>query len=572
VNLTRARHAATWALLLAALVAAPALTTPSHAAAPDGRDARDVADRVATDNRATREAERELDAVPVPDVRWERCSPEKYALAGPPAPRAQCALVKVPLDYDRPHGSTTQLAVSRFRAAGESRGVLFFNQGGPGAPAAPFVVNNGGRSISPKVGRHLDVVGIDPRGTGGSERATCAVGNAEPRRDPTFPATRADERVWLQADRTLRRICTRAPSRLVAHVSTADSARDLELVRRALGQPRINFYGLSWGSYLGATYAAMFPSRIRTLMVDGVIDPVAWAGTAGTRNTPYTLRMGAHLSSHDGLVAALDECDRVGPAACPLAPDAHEKWQSVLDAARADPGTAFNKPLTYATIVYYVFGALYNRDYLLPTFSWVARLHAQVLAHSGAGRVRDVPGGEVPQVLLQQADLLERQGPFATRAAGAGAPRSADVLFDATVCSDTLNPQSPSRYAAIAARADAEAPWTGRLWAWSASPCARGGIGSPADAYRGPWDITTSAPILVVGSVHDPATPYRGAQALAGLFPGSRLLTFDGWGHTALGRSDCIARAMGDYLVDRVLPAPGATCEPELGLFDPPAG
>lgn len=542
---------------------------PAPATADPGPAPSSARPSAVTDNAATRQAERELDAVPLPAVRWERCAAEKFDLSATPGPRARCALVAVPLDYDHPRGATTQLAVSRFRASGTSRGLLFFNQGGPGAAAAPFVVNNGGRAISPRVSRHFDLIGIDPRGTGGSDRATCAVGDHRPRRVATFPYGRAAERTWLQADRTLRAICARAASPVVDHASTADSARDLELVRRALGAPRMNFYGLSWGTYLGATYAAMFPSRIRTLMVDGVIDPVAWAGTPATADQPYPLRMGAHVASHEALVAALDECDRVGPDACPLAPGARQKWDDVLQAALADPRTAFRTPQSYANIVYYTFGGLYNRDYVRDTFAWIARLHAQLRARTGTGSSpRSGSGGGVPQVLVEQAEDLARRGLFAP---GSGAGRTADVLFDATVCSDSLNPQRPGRYADVAERADAEAPWMGRLWAWSASPCAAGGIGSSADAYRGPWNVTTSAPVLVVGSRYDPATPYQGAQALNRLFPRSRLLTFDGWGHTALGRADCVSRAMGRYLVDRVLPERGATCTPDLGLFDPPA-
>lgn len=560
MNLIRIRPAAIGGLLLAATIvpvlSQPTQATPAVHAAP-----------TVTDTPATRAAERQLDAVPVPRIRWERCAPKKYDLAQAPDRRARCAMVAVPLDYDRPHGPTIDLAVGLFRATGRSRGTLFFNQGGPGAAAIPFVANRGGVAISPRVDRHLDVVGIDPRGTGASDRATCAVGDAKPRRDPSFPFTAADERTWLRADRTLRRICRTGPSALVDHASTADSARDLELVRRALGEPRVNYYGLSWGSYLGATYAAMFPSRVRTLMVDGVIDPVAWSGSRRVAGMPYPLRMKAHVASHEALVAALAECDRVGPATCPLAPEAGRTWEAVLDAARKNPRTAFAQPLTYNSLVYWVFGALYNRDYVLPTFEWIAQLYDESRA-ADTPAARTAPAVEVPPVLVRQAAALRRAGLFA--APTGRAPWTTDVLFDATVCSDTRNPQRPGRYPAIAARADRQAPWMGRLWAWSASPCADGGIGSSADAYRGPWRVTTAAPVLVVGSTYDPATPYRGAQALHRLLPGSRLLTFDGWGHTAIGKSACVKRVMGRYLVDARLPARGATCRPTLGLFDPP--
>lgn len=527
-------------------------------------------------------AQRQVAAVKVPRIRWQRCD-ESFGLFEP-GPRVQCARIRVPLDYDNPDGATTRLQLTRRRAVGRSVGTLFVNPGGPGAPAASFVADGGAKRISPMVDRRMDVLGIDPRGTGGSGRATCLTRGAETIRDAVFPVTAEDEKSWLSVDDTLRRICERDPSALVDHVSTADNARDLELVRRAIKEPRISFYGVSYGSYLGATYAALFPDRIRAMIVDAVLDPVAWStGTSANSDQPFTVRLRSGTGSYEALTSAWTECDRVGPGHCPLAPNAAQKWEQVLDAALTRPVDAFDEPQSYQDIVDLTLTGLYGRGFYKPIARVIASLHAQLEARTAprtaAGplraraRARSAEAADAYRLLKRHQRRLVDSGRYATprlsgRARPASrSPKKADELFDAVICSDTANPRSPVAWPRLAPWTDRVSPWFGRLWAWSSSPCARGGVGSSADAFRGPWTTRTSSPLLIVGSVHDPATPISGARAMTTHFPGSSLLTFNGWGHGSLGQGVCMRRAMGGYLVERRLPANGSVCQPPKALF-----
>ncbi len=580
-------------VFVAGLLAITAVDIGPGVIAPTASFAAEQAPADLGGSAAAQEARRQVAAARVPRIRWQRCD-ESFGLFKTDKV-VRCARIRVPLDYDDPDGETTRLQLTRRPAAGRSVGSLFVNLGGPGGRAAAFVAFNGGRLLSPMVARRMDVIGVNPRGTGGSGRTTCLTRGAEPTRDPAFPVTAEDEAVWLAADDTLRRICDRDATALVDHASTADNARDMELVRRAIKEPRINFYGVSYGSYFGATYAALFPDRIRTMIVDGVLDPVAWAtGTAASEDEPFSVRVGSGFGSYEALTSAWSECDRVGSERCPLAPNAQQKWDEVLEAARSRPIDAFDEPQTYKDIVSFTSAGLYSRRSYKPTARVIAALHSQLLARGtlesrtttpearrleARARAATAKADGAYRLLMRAKRQRAAIGPYAasgpSRLAGARrlapkkalVPKKADVLFDAVVCSDTVNPRDPAVWTDRAPKEDRATPWFGRLWSWSSSPCARGGIGSDDDAFRGPWDTRTSAPLLIVTSTHDPATPISGARAMATHFEGSSVLTFNGWNHGALGEGPCIQRAMGEYLVEEKLPANGSVCQPPKPLF-----
>ncbi|HVK24869.1 MAG TPA: alpha/beta hydrolase, partial [Actinokineospora sp.] len=133
-------------------------------------------------------------------------------------------------------------------------------------------------------------------------------------------------------------------------------------------------------------------------------------------------------------------------------------------------------------------------------------------------------------------------------------------------CADSVNPVGREAAVRSAAHAEAEGPGFGQLWSWLTSACANW-PGSAKSAFRGPWQTKTSAPLLIVGTMHDPATPISGARALNGLMTGSRLLTHDGWGHGAIGESTCVTKSYESYLVDRKLPPQGTVCQSNAPLF-----
>ncbi len=551
--------ALTTALTTALLAGPPAVGDPPGAASP----------------RST-SAGAQVARAPLPALRWAKC-PDARFIPEDIRARARCATARVPLDYDRPNGATTKLALTKLTAARPARriGSLFVNPGGPGGEAGGFALE-AGRLLGRKVDARFDVIGIDPRGTGSSGRTTCRGRVRSPEQFFAFPAGRDQARQQVRADNSLRAACRSRATDLVAHASTADVARDMELIRRALREPQLSYYGISYGTYLGSTYAAMFPDRVRAMVVDGVLDPVAWStGGDGRVTHPFSYRLGSGAGAYEALTAAWTECDRVGARRCALAPSSLAKWRAVLQAGREGRLSVGSEPLAYQDVVSIALGALYDGSGPRFLAGFVADLYAELAAPGVRtdGRV-SVPAGSDYRRLVQMREDLERRGPFAAPSPSrprAARPSTVDVLFAAVTCADGRNPTDPMAWERSARQADRAQPWFGRGWTWSSSLCARRGIGSGADSFRGPWAGTeTSYPLLVVGNSHDPATPVRGALKVSELFDDSVFVLYDGWSHGALDGGACITATMGDYLADRTLPRDGKVCRQPGSIYPRP--
>ena len=198
-------------------------------------------------------------------------------------PGAECAIARVPLDYDQPFGSTTEIALARIPASDRANkiGSLFINPGGPGASGVDFALFGFGDFLNLVLQGRFDIVGFDPRGIGASnpircfdttdERAALFAGT------PVFPYRRAQERPFFDVYQTFAHTCLDRNQRITDHMSTADVVRDLDLLREAVGDKRLNYLGFSYGSYLGNTYANLFPRKVRALVIDGVLDPRLWS-------------------------------------------------------------------------------------------------------------------------------------------------------------------------------------------------------------------------------------------------------------------------------------------------------
>jgi pimeloyl-ACP methyl ester carboxylesterase len=325
------------------------------------------------------------------------------------------------------------------------------------------------------------------------------------------------------------------------HMSTANVARDMDLLRRALGDSRLNFYGASYGSYLGIVYANLFPGKVRALVIDSIVDPVDWATGHGDGFTvPVFTREGSDQGTYSTMRQFLSHCDRAGPRCAFSRGDPAEKWDILLARAR-------RAPMTYAEIVTFTVGALSD-----PPGSWVALAEQlqQLYAASNPGPTVTVPARRsVLTPAPAQADYNNK-----------------DESFLAITCTDTNNPRDPFRWPGVAAGADRRFGPFGSFWAYLSEPCATW----PArdhDRYTGPFTRRTSAPILIVGTRFDPASPYENAVALARELPHSRLLTLDGWGHVAFGKSACIAHHIDRYLLTGALPPPGIACPPDQRPF-----
>jgi len=499
----------------------------------------------------------QVDITP-PTLEWGAC--EYYA------PPAECATARLPLDYDDPTGPTTPIALLRMPARGEKIGALFVNPGGPGSPATGFATE-AGRRIGPGVARRFDVVGIDPRGIGFSGTAWCRVSD-DAWTGYGYPITREDARRRIRADRLTNAGCAERRSVLVDHMSTADVARDMDVIRQALGEEQITFYGISYGSLLGQTYAAMFPDRVRAMIVDGVLDPIEW--TSGRDpSLPVTFRLRSGRGSYEALTSVLVECDRVGRARCVLAGHANETWPGLIRLARAGELKAGRHRVTVPELVGTALSALYSAHAIRDLIDYLA--HAGRLAHaktaSGSTSAREAADRAWARLQRIRAEREEIGAFGVDQAAAQRGSHRAYLGFESVLCGDSVNPRRPYRWAGTSRVADRGQPWFGRLWTWYSSLCAQWEGRSGEDAFRGPWVTETSYPLLVVGNAHDPATPISGARAANRLFAGSVMLMLNGWGHGALGNGDCVRKRMAAYLIERTLPAPGTVCRPAVRPF-----
>lgn len=484
-------------------------------------------------------------------VSWQPCHRE---LGFP----FECARVRVPLDYDGSDRGLISLALVRLPATDPARriGSLFLNPGGPGGSGVDFVLGAGPFLYTDEVRARFDLVGFDPRGIGRSTPLLCFDGLEEAAASLPpfpFPVTPAEEAVQAEADIAIASACAEQGGRILDHMSTANVARDLDVLRRLLGDDKLTFAGYSYGSYLGQTYANLFPGRVRALVLDGVLDPVAWA--TGRGNQAATLPFSTRLRSDAGAQATLEEffrlCDASGDA-CAFSGNSAARYAALADRLRAESlnvilpsGATFL--LTYADFIGNTLGAMYD------SFSWP--LFAQALAY-----------------IESQADAVTVGAGLSALWAALGLDGAAKIYpnfvegFPAVACSDSDNPDSFAAWPAAADAAEAQYGYFGRLWTFVSSICAVW-TGVDDDRYTGPWGAVTANPVLVVGNTFDPATRYAGAVVAGRLLPRSSLLTVHGWGHTSLFLSQCADQAVSAYLLSVTTPAPGTVCEQDVVPF-----
>jgi pimeloyl-ACP methyl ester carboxylesterase len=482
------------------------------------------------------------DAPPVPVLRWTDCG------GG-----FQCATAGVPLDYRQPHGRTISLALIRLPASDPAHriGSLFTNPGGPGGSGVGFV--RAAASVLPAdVRARFDIVGFDPRGVAASTPVLCFASAAEQqaffRNAPPFPVGPAEDRAFIRTFEQFARLCAQRNPDLLRHMSTANADRDLDLLRQAVGDARLTYLGLSYGTYLGASYVNLFPDRVRSVILDGVVEPVAWA--TGRGDQAETLPFSTRLHSDQGAFATLGQflelCAAAGPTACAFAAGSEsatrDKFNDLLHGLLEHP-LVLSTPqgpftLTYAIVVQTVLGVMYS-----PVL-WPA------LASALQG-LEQVAGPEF--LALRQA--------LASQAAAAPYNNSLDA-FAAISCADSDNPRSPNAWPAAARAADARAPYFGSPWTFASQPCATWAV-TDRDRYTGPWNRPTSSPVLVIGNLFDPATRYQSAVALSHELARGRLLTLDGFGHTSFFKSACVERFETSYLVSGQLPPAGTHCQPD---------
>ncbi|MGE5221767.1 MAG: alpha/beta hydrolase [Omnitrophica WOR_2 bacterium] len=492
-------------------------------------------------------------ASPVPKVNWTAC----YREFGYPF---ECGIVQVPLDYSDPNGATISIALIRLPAGDPANkiGSIFFNPGGPGGSGVDFVLYAGPYLYTEELRQKFDLVGFDPRGIARSTALRC-FGNPKQWAGYftpfAFPITLEQADAWEAADRYLDDACAQRGFKIIDHMSTADTARDLDLLRQAVGDEMLTYAGYSYGTFLGVTYANLFPDKVRALVVDGVLDPIAWTtGNAGEGDTiPFSTR----LRSDQGALATLNEffrlCDE-NPATCAFSGAAAARYDRLATRLRNAPieiilpdGTPYT--FTYQDLISNSLGAMYN------SFSWPD--FAVFLAYIES----QVPPEELGAQLYAVWDDLG----FINKR---GFPHYPNYVegFPGVACSDSDNPDNYPAWWNNAQQAEADYGYFGPIWTYVSSICAAW-PGKQIGRYTGPFTAETANPVLVVGNFFDPATRYQGAQTVAGLLPNSRLISLNGWGHVSIFMSQCMDQAVAAYLVDKTLPAEGTVCNQDLTPF-----
>lgn len=526
-----------------------------------------------------------VDSVPTPKPAWFDCS----EVVGP---RADCGTVELPLDYDAPKGATTEVALLRIRVADPSKkvGTLFLNPGGPGGSGVSIAAA-ATSFLSKSLLEKFDVVGFDPRGTNFSDNVKCfrnlgaQAKQLKPILATPFPLGSTERASYVGASEKFGKACSTTGKPLSASMSTAEVARDMDVLRRAVGDKKLTYLGFSYGTYLGNVYANLFPDRVRALVIDGVVDPVAWAGTAGTQSIPQTQRLKSGEGASRALQEILKRCQKAGPTKCNLAglgdPEvvynrfvAKVKKKPIV--LRDDEGNVVVS-MNYAVVTSWLLGDLYA-PVAGTAVDWDLSFMIQ-LADAADAPVTPAQKKAARVALVDRIHAKKLAAARSTakvdrlaRKLGFGFPYDNSLdAFQSVLCTDGLNPAKASSWATATRYADLSAPGFGPLWSWASAPCASSTwTAKDEDAYRGSFTHRTSAPVLVVGSYWDPATNYEGAVRAAQLLPNSRLLSSDNWGHTAYGTSKCATSAIDTYLLTAKTPRVGKVCKGDEQPFTTP--
>ncbi|WP_157295104.1 alpha/beta hydrolase [Paractinoplanes globisporus] len=474
-------------------------------------------------------------------VRWAECTEE--GLLG-----FDCATTEVPLDYDKPHGATTTIALARRPADDPAHkiGTIFVNPGGPGGPGRGMVTV-AGEIVAPDVLARFDLVGFDPRGIGASDPVQCFATDAEAEalyaRMRIVPLSRAEISSTIGANLAYTKGCVKNAGPLLAHMSTLNVAKDLDRLRQAVGDAKLSYIGYSYGTLIGATYANLFPSRVRAVIIDGNVDP--------DQRTNH--RLANKFERAGGFEIVLDaflrECDKA-VATCAFTGDARTKFDRLRDRLRQGPATLPELgTVTIDDLTDFISGSMYN------VADWPDTAATLQFAYDA------IFGGVTPSTLAAHSLPKAKARPGWSPDAYSYNGNDAGLAVN---CADAPLPRNPALYPGIADAFEAASPTFGRAEAFSEVACAN--WPATTERYHGPWNRRTAQTVLVVNPTHDPATRYDFALRMTRELGNARLLTLDGFGHTTR-YSACITGWYSRYLIDGALPPAGTHCQQDLAPF-----
>ncbi|MCZ2805088.1 alpha/beta hydrolase [Modestobacter sp. VKM Ac-2983] len=489
-------------------------------------------DETAAAGSSTEAPPAELDA---PLIEWTDCDSQiDPIISGRPGSERDlvfsCGTTTVPVSYEDPEGGTLQLFLVRAGLAGQTDpiGSLMVNPGGPGQSAADAAIQ-AALTLPEAVVNQFDIVGLDPRGTGLSTPVECISDEQKDEffaADPRATEAAAQDALFTQVEEVAAG-CSEEYQEALGAFSTVDAARDLDLVRQSLGDDQLNYLGWSYGTTLGSTYAELFPEQVRAMVLDGAVGPDA---------TPQE----AAEAQAQGFEAAYDafaaNCLSL-ISGCPLGPDPRAFLNDLLTQAATAPIPSTREGETRQATPGLILGGV--RSALYQPSAW-----PQLAQSLAAARNGDAAG------ILTLADTYTGRNDDGTYS----------NVVDANLavnCADTDEEFSASDVQALVADWNARYPLFGADAALSLYTC------SAWEAPRTPLperDAAGSAPILVIGTQGDPVTPVTGAVDLAEDLENGVLLTWQGSGHTAYPKTECVTAAVNAYLIDLAVPQDGATC------------
>ena len=452
-------------------------------------------------------------------VRWRDCETG-----------AECTRIKVPLDYADPGGRAIALSVLRIPAASAKQrvGSLVVNPGGPGGSGVEYA-SNAASYFGSEVRQAFDIVGFDPRGVGRSTPVRClsdARLDAFVAADPD-PDTRAEEERAERLQARFGRGCVQESGDLAAHVSTQEAARDIDVLRAVVGDAKLSYFGASYGTFLGATYAELFPDRVGRMVLDGALDPSL---SSLRLNLVQAKGFETALRAYVGRCVDRGSCflgDSVGTGT--------RRIRELLDSVEREPLPAGGRRLQVGNAVLGVWAPLYsegNWDYLDTGLKE---------AFAGNGRT-----------LMALSDFYVSRGPEGYL------DNSLEALY-AINCLDHDDALSIDEVEQYLPRFEKASPTFGRIFAYSLSSC----HDWPISTGRVPEPIAAegAAPILVIGTTRDPATPLAWAEALADQLESGVLVRRDGDGHTGYHAGNkCVDSTVESYLVSGEVPRRTVDC------------
>lgn len=477
-------------------------------------------------------------SAPSGTAKWTPCPDVPQDLVGKGASGMEydCASVPVPEDWSNPkNGKTFDISMIRVRSQSQHDriGSLLINPGGPGGSGVDFAVylsfGQGLGGLPSEITDRYDIIGFDPRGVGRSDPIKC-ISNSD--QDASFaavpdPVSQADFNSFVALNQKIAGECGQKYGAELPYFSTEQAAKDMDSLRAAVGDPKLNYLGFSYGTLLGATYAQQFPTKIRAMVLDGAVDP----------KQSYVESSEVQAKGFERAFTDFTNWCKQTPGDCPIAPDART---AVTDAiATADQKKikgADGRTATSGWVFVAVISSLYTES------GWATLAKA----------IADLKNGD-PKGVFDLADQYAERNPNGTYS----------NLFDANLavnCADTNAAPSVADVRKLQGQWRAKYPLFGGALAVGMLPCTF--WPGKRDPYpAGP--ATGAPPIVVVGTTGDPATPYENTADLASMLGVGHVLTWEGEGHTAYPSTTCIVSAVDKYLLNLQVPQEGLRCPPK---------